>query len=124
MSILSAGTQLRVLHPPPDRVAGSDNANSLVMRCDAGGNSVILPGDLEEPGIGPLINQPRLLLADEPTGALDHRSAAALGDLLVQLNAEEKVALVVVTHALDLARRMQRTLELQDGQLTQEDATQ
>ncbi len=64
-----------------------------------------------------LINQPKLLLADEPTGALDRSSAAELGDLLVELNREEKVTLVVVTHALDLAGRMGRTLELRDGQL-------
>jgi ABC-type lipoprotein export system ATPase subunit len=64
-----------------------------------------------------LINQPRLLLADEPTGALDRVSAESLGELLVRLNAEEDVALVVVTHALDLANRMKRTLELRDGQL-------
>ena len=64
-----------------------------------------------------LINGPRLLLADEPTGALDRVSAEGLGELLVRLNEEEGVALVVVTHALDLARRMQRTLELRDGRL-------
>jgi lipoprotein-releasing system ATP-binding protein len=65
-----------------------------------------------------LINGPKLLLADEPTGALDRASAEALGDLLQQLNREEGVALVVVTHALDLARRMGRTLELRDGVLS------
>jgi ABC-type lipoprotein export system ATPase subunit len=65
-----------------------------------------------------LINQPKLLLADEPTGALDRASARSLGDLLVRLNQEEGVTLVVVTHALDLAKRMSRVLELNDGQLT------
>ncbi|MGA1236081.1 MAG: ABC transporter ATP-binding protein [Limisphaerales bacterium] len=65
-----------------------------------------------------LINGPKLLLADEPTGALDRASAEALGDLLQQLNREEGVALVVVTHALELARRMGRTLELRDGVLS------
>lgn len=67
-----------------------------------------------------LINQPRLLLADEPTGALDHASATALGQLLVELNREEAVTLIVVTHALDLARRMERVLELRDGKLKEE----
>lgn len=65
-----------------------------------------------------LINGPKLLLADEPTGALDRASAEALGDLLQQLNREEGVALVVVTHALELAKRMGRTLELRDGVLS------
>jgi predicted ABC-type transport system involved in lysophospholipase L1 biosynthesis ATPase subunit len=64
-----------------------------------------------------LINQPQLLLADEPTGSLDHTSAQQLGQLLLELNREEGVTLIVVTHALDLARRMGRVLELKDGRL-------
>lgn len=64
-----------------------------------------------------LINQPRLLLADEPTGALDRASADNLGQLLVELNREEGVTLVVVTHAGDLASRMGRVLEIRDGTL-------
>ena len=67
-----------------------------------------------------LINKPKLLLADEPTGALDRASAQTLGDLLVQINREEGVTLIVVTHALDLAQRMRRALELRDGQLVDE----
>ncbi|HUS36957.1 MAG TPA: ABC transporter ATP-binding protein [Verrucomicrobiae bacterium] len=64
-----------------------------------------------------LINQPQLLLADEPTGALDQASAANLADLLVELNREEKVALIVVTHSPTLAARMGRALELRGGRL-------
>jgi ABC-type lipoprotein export system ATPase subunit len=64
-----------------------------------------------------LINNPILLLADEPTGALDRTSAQNLSQLLVELNRERKVTLVVVTHALDLAEKMQRTLEIREGQL-------
>ena len=64
-----------------------------------------------------LINRPKLLLADEPTGALDRASAENLGDLLVRLNIDEGVSLIVVTHALDLARRLQRVFELKDGAL-------
>jgi len=64
-----------------------------------------------------LINQPQLLLADEPTGSLDHASAQQLGQLLLELNREEGVTLIVVTHARDLARRMGRVLELTDGRL-------
>jgi lipoprotein-releasing system ATP-binding protein len=64
-----------------------------------------------------LINQPQLLLADEPTGSLDHTSAQALGQLLLELNREEGVTLVVVTHARELAQRMGRVLELTDGRL-------
>jgi len=64
-----------------------------------------------------LINRPKLLLADEPTGSLDHAAAADLGRLLLELNREEGVALVLVTHSLELASRLPRTLELRDGQL-------
>jgi lipoprotein-releasing system ATP-binding protein len=62
-----------------------------------------------------LINQPQLLLADEPTGALDRAAAEQLAQLLLELNREEGVTLIVVTHALDLARKMGRVLELKDG---------
>jgi len=64
-----------------------------------------------------LINRPRLLLADEPTGALDHASAQQLGQLLLELNREEGVALIVVTHALELARLMGKMAQLKDGRL-------
>jgi lipoprotein-releasing system ATP-binding protein len=64
-----------------------------------------------------LINQPKLLLADEPTGALDRASAHDLGQLLVDLNREQGVTLIVVTHALDLASRMQRVFELRNRAL-------
>ncbi len=64
-----------------------------------------------------LVNRPALLLADEPTGSLDRAASERLADLLLELNREEGVALVVVTHALDLARRMDRVMELRDGRL-------
>ena len=64
-----------------------------------------------------LINRPKLLLADEPTGALDQHAADALGQLLVELNREEAVTLIVVTHSRELAQRMGRVLILRDGKL-------
>lgn len=64
-----------------------------------------------------LINDPVLVLADEPTGSLDGRSADAMGDLLVSLNRERGVTLVVVTHSDRLASRLGRVLELRDGLL-------
>jgi lipoprotein-releasing system ATP-binding protein len=64
-----------------------------------------------------LVNQPWLLLADEPTGSLDHASAQQLGQLLVELNREEGVTLIVVTHAKELAAKMGKQLELKDGRL-------
>ena len=62
-----------------------------------------------------IINNPAILLADEPTGALDHSNAESLADLLVELNRDEKVTLIVVTHSTDLAARMGTTHQLQDG---------
>lgn len=62
-----------------------------------------------------LINQPSLVLADEPTGALDHANALQLMELLTALNREERVTLVVVTHALELAAKLGRVIELRDG---------
>ena len=64
-----------------------------------------------------LINKPGLLLADEPTGSLDRAPAANLGQLLTQLNREENVTLIVVTHSMELAGLMQSTLTLRDGVL-------
>ncbi|MBN1846385.1 MAG: ABC transporter ATP-binding protein [Sedimentisphaerales bacterium] len=64
-----------------------------------------------------LINRPKLILADEPTGSLDRQAAQTLADLLVELNREEAVTLIVVTHSLDLARRMTGVWRLRDGRL-------
>ncbi len=65
-----------------------------------------------------LINRPKLLLADEPTGSLDRESAASLADLLLELNREEKVSLILVTHAADLAEKVGRVVELRDGRIS------
>jgi len=85
------------LHHRPGQLSGGERQRVAVVRA--------------------LINQPQLLLADEPTGALDHASANSLGRLLVELNREEGVTLIVVTHAMELAKRMGRVLELRDGKL-------
>ncbi len=67
-----------------------------------------------------LINQPPLVLADEPTGNLDRRTAETVADLLLELYREENTMLVLVTHSLELARRFPRRAELLDGGLVME----
>ena len=86
------------LHHRPGQLSGGEQQRTAVVRA--------------------LVNAPRLMLADEPTGCLDQASARSLAVLLVELNREERVTLIVVTHAPDLACRMQRQFELRDGVLT------
>jgi lipoprotein-releasing system ATP-binding protein len=64
-----------------------------------------------------LINKPELILADEPTGALDEANAAALTELMIKLSDEEKVTLVTVTHSTEMAASMDKKLTLKNGQL-------
>ena len=64
-----------------------------------------------------LIHHPLLLLADEPTGNLDRKSARAVGELLVELQRQEKTILIVVTHSPELARMLPRQMEMNDGAL-------
>jgi lipoprotein-releasing system ATP-binding protein len=85
------------LHHRPGQLSGGERQRAAVVRG--------------------LINQPSLLLADEPTGALDRAAAAELARLLVELNREERVTLLVATHAMDLAGQMGRRFELRDGRL-------
>jgi lipoprotein-releasing system ATP-binding protein len=64
-----------------------------------------------------LVTEPTVVLADEPTGNLDGANARQVFELMLELNRELKTALVIVTHAPELAARMQRTLTLVDGRL-------
>jgi lipoprotein-releasing system ATP-binding protein len=64
-----------------------------------------------------LVNQPKIILADEPTGSLDPATGDRVADLLLETHARAHVALVVVTHNPALARRMQKTYQLEGGRL-------
>ena len=66
-----------------------------------------------------LVTKPKAVLADEPTGNLDSRNAGAMFDLLMELNEEQGTALVVVTHDLSLASRMERVLHMRDGAIVE-----
>lgn len=65
-----------------------------------------------------LINKPRLVLADEPTGALDEENARLLSELLLSLSRDEGITLVVVTHAVELAAKLDAVFHLRHGKLT------
>lgn len=65
-----------------------------------------------------LVNRPRLLLADEPTGNLDRATAQRIGELLLELQQQENMMLVVATHSARLATLMNRQLELTEGRLS------
>ncbi len=86
-----------VAHQKPSELSGGECQRTAVARA--------------------LINRPRLILADEPTGALDQKSSGILADLLVELNHEEGVNLIVVTHSMELAKKMEKIYKLENGKL-------
>ncbi len=107
----------------PDRNSALERARKLLDRVGLGEHLNKKPSQLsggEQQRVAvvrALIRQPGLLLADEPTGALDAANGKALMDLLLELNAEHQTALVVVTHDPKLAALMKRPLRIADGRL-------
>jgi putative ABC transport system ATP-binding protein len=69
-----------------------------------------------------LVNRPSMVLLDEPTGAVDTETAHQLVELLKQLNREEQVTLVLVTHDLDVAGEARRLIRLKDGKVLADEA--
>jgi len=98
--ILSAvGLQHRILHRP-SALSGGERQRVAIARA--------------------LVNNPALVLADEPTGNLDHKTTESIFELIQQLNQEKQIAFLLVTHDLNLAKKLNRRLIMQDGVLREE----
>lgn len=117
-----------LVHPKGElRNSAPERARQLLREVGLGERMQHRPGELsggEQQRVAvvrALINRPRILLADEPTGSLDEQATDHLGDLLCDLNKRHQVALITVTHSHRLATRMARVLTLRDGSLTEAD---
>ena len=100
--ILSAvGLQHRISHRP-SALSGGERQRVAIARA--------------------LVNNPALVLADEPTGNLDHKTTESIFELIQQLNQEKQIAFLLVTHDLNLAEKLNRRLIMQDGVLSEENA--
>jgi ABC-type lipoprotein export system ATPase subunit len=98
-------------------------AESLLQKVGMADHAHKLPGQLSGGEcqrvavVRAMINKPSLLLADEPTGALDKKNVGRLTDLLLQMREEEGAALVLVTHSDALAAGMETVCQLDEGKL-------
>jgi lipoprotein-releasing system ATP-binding protein len=117
----------------PMRIAGWDEtraekrATEILTRVGLGGRVAHRPAELsggeqQRTAVArALALDPVVLLADEPSGNLDHMNSERLHDLFVELSRDLEIAMVIATHNLSLARRADRTLLLEDGRLTDTD---
>jgi ABC-type lipoprotein export system ATPase subunit len=106
----NAGTSVERAQRLLERVGLSDRAHQLPGKLSGGERQ-------RAAVVRALINKPGLLLADEPTGSLNQHGAEQLAQLLLDLNREEEMTLVVVTHSDEVAAMMGRVFELREGVL-------
>jgi len=108
-----------------DRAKALSRADGLLRRVGLGDRLEHRPGELsggEQQRVAlarALVMEPRLLLADEPTGNLDTKTGEEIHNLIVELNREFGMTLVVVTHNAEFARRMPRVLNMADGKFVE-----
>jgi ABC-type lipoprotein export system ATPase subunit len=113
------------VHDREKQKSAEERARKLIERvglqeCIHRRPAQLSPGECQRAAVvRALVNRPRLLLADEPTGSLDAGNAGKLGDLLVELHRENDLAMVVVTHSLELASRMEKIYHLASGKINQ-----
>jgi lipoprotein-releasing system ATP-binding protein len=106
-----------------ERAQKQERARALMKRVGIWEYRSKLPGKLSggecqrAAVVRAMINAPSILLADEPTGALDRDNVEVMAGLLLELNQEDGLTLLVVTHSIDLARRMGKTLTFKNGKL-------
>ncbi|MCP4660895.1 MAG: ABC transporter ATP-binding protein [bacterium] len=106
---------------PGERRSSTERARELLDRVGLGERLEHRPAELsggERQRVAvarALVNQPGLLLCDEPTGSLDHATATTVSELLMELHGSEPTILIVVTHSLELARKAGRRYELREG---------
>ena len=106
-----------------DRAAFEQEARRLIDRVGLSGRLDHRPAELsggerQRAAIArALVRKPKLLLADEPTGNLDRKTAQGVGALLTELHRQEGTTLVVVTHSVELANLFPRRAEMNDGRL-------
>jgi len=115
----------------PLRIAGTDDSTAreralaLLERVGLGGRvhhrpSELSGGEQQRTAVArALAADPAVLLADEPSGNLDHHNSERLHELFAELSRELEIAMVIVTHNRSLAARADRILQLEDGRLTQ-----
>jgi putative ABC transport system ATP-binding protein len=113
--------QIPMLGQGLGRRVREEKAQALLREVGLGGRSgarpaVLSGGERQRVAIArALANEPRLLLADEPTGALDQESGMQVLDLLQEVRARHGTTILVVTNDEEVARRVDRTLRLRDG---------
>ena len=108
------------------RSEARSEAQRWLERVDLGHRLTHRPGELsggEQQRVAlarALVGQPRLLMADEPTGNLDSKTSASIHELFQSLTAEHGTAMLIVTHNVEMARRLPRCLRMRDGGLVDE----